>query len=184
MPSSDDRSSAPQTPDLAQRLGADRTLQAEIDKAMAGLAEGLPSLQGLRLARVLSTVLEPSWSEHQSFQDEALFPILAKANSARLDDHPLLARLSREHGEIGAHQQELLSFLNAHINGQRAATAKLTVCLTEVLSLRRRHLDAEAALGLMIPAVLDAADKAALDFWASGRATPAFPINLAREFWD
>jgi hypothetical protein len=184
MPISDDQSSARTPPNLIQRLGADRVLQAEIDKAMAGLADGLPSIQGLRLSRVLSTVLEPSWAEHRSFQDEALFPILTKANCAQPQVHPMLARLSREHDEIDAHQGELLSFLNAHINGQRAVTAKLTVCLTEVLSLRRRHHEVEAALESLIPAALDAADRAALDHWAASRPAPPFPINLAREFWD
>src|SRR5688572_15758899 len=107
MQSSQDRTGTRRTLDLAQRLGADRHLQAEIDQAMADLVETSPSSLGHNLARVLCAILEPAWAEHTSFQDDALFPILARTGAATADTHELLDRLGREHEEIGARQVEV-----------------------------------------------------------------------------
>ena len=48
-------------PDPCQRIIADRMLQLEICCALESLADGLPDISDLRLARALISVLEPSW---------------------------------------------------------------------------------------------------------------------------
>ncbi len=183
MPSSRARSIR-QPIDLGRRLAADRHLQAEIDKGLASLAEDPPFAVGQRIARVLSAVLEPSWSEHADFQDEALFPIIAKARGATLDTRALLNRLGREHAEIGEHQREVTIVLNGLVAGRTTSRGQGALTFSRVLDLRRRHHDAEVALEHMIPAVLEADDRTALDLWAASRATPPFPVNLILDFWD
>lgn len=169
--------------DLNQRIAADRHLQTEIDKGMESLAAGLPAPVGRRLARVLTAVIEPAWAEHTSFQDEALFPIVAKGGGATGDVRTLLAKLDREHAEIGERHREVLVFLGNFIAGRPATNVGLSTCLIETLALRRLHHSAEAALAHMIPK-LDAADCDALDQWASTRTAPPFPVNLILDFWD
>lgn len=183
MRSSHDRSTG-QTLDLGRRLATDRHLQAEIDKGIESLAGGLPAPVGLRLARVLRAVLEPSWSEHTDFQGEALFPIIAKSEGATAETRTLLERLEREHAEIGERHREVSAFLTSLVAGRRVESTGLSPCLMQALELRRRHHDAEAALAPMIPAVLDAADRAALKHWESSRVAPAFPVNLILDFWE
>jgi hypothetical protein len=175
--------SSRQTLDLGRRLAADRHLQAEIDKGLATLSDDPPSSVGLRIARVLSAVLEPSWSEHADFQDEALFPIIAKAGEATLQTRALLNRLGREHTEIGQRQREVTVILNNLIAGHPPVDG-LAASLSPVLRLRRDHHDAEAVLERIVPATLEQADRDALDRWAASRAAPPFPVNLILEFWD
>jgi hypothetical protein len=173
-----------QTHDLASRYGADRCLQTEIDKALAELAKGFASPLGLRLARVLTTVLAPSWSEHASFQEEALFPILAKAGDATAATRLLLVRLGREHVEIGERQQEAISVLNDVAGGRAVAGGKLGVCLAGVAALRRRHYDAEAVLEPIIPTALEGPDRVVLARWTADRGGQPFPLNLILESWE
>lgn len=176
-------SSNRQTIDIGRRLAADRHLQVEIDKGLASLTEDPPSDVGQRIARVLSAVLEPSWTEHADFQDEALFPIIAKARGATLDTRALLNRLGREHAEIGKHQREVTVILNNLVAGRLMAKDGVAATFFRVLELRRRHHDAEAALDRMIPE-LEPPDRAALDRWVASRAAPPFPVNLILDFWD
>jgi hypothetical protein len=176
-------SSNRQTIDIGRRLAADRHLQVEIDKGLASLAEDPPSDVGQRIARVLSAVLEPSWTEHADFQDEALFPIIAKARDATLDTRALLNRLGREHVEIGKHQREVTVILNNLVAGRLMVKDGVATTFFRVLELRRRHHDAEAALDHMIPK-LEPVDRTALDRWATSRAAPPFPVNLILDFWE
>jgi hypothetical protein len=184
MRSPRDQAAARQTLDPARRTAADRHLQAEIDKAIAGLVGGVPLHAALRLARVLGVVLEPSWSEHTSFQDEALFPIVARAEGTTPEIHALLARLGREHAEIGERQREVSSILGKLVAGRTVVSAAQSACLSQALELRRRHHDAEAVLDDLIPVALDATDRAALEGWIVNRAEPPFPVNLIFEFWE
>jgi hypothetical protein len=170
--------------DLASRYGADRCLQTEIDKALAELTKGFASPLGLRLARVLTTVLAPSWSEHASFQEEALFPILAKAGDATAETRLLLVRLGHEHVEIGERQEEAMSFLNDIAGGRSVTSGKLGACFAEVAALRRRHYDAEAMLEPIIPAALEGPDRVVLERWTAGRGGQPFPLNLILDSWD
>jgi len=178
------RTTARQTLDPARRTAADRHLQGEIDKAIAGLVDGIPAEAACRLARVLAAVLEPSWTEHTSFQDEALFPILARGEGLAREIPILLERLGREHGEIGAHHREVATILSRLVARQRAATAAECTCLSQTLELRRQHHAAEAVLEELIPVPLDDADHTALAEWTASREAPPFPVNLIYQFWE
>jgi hypothetical protein len=178
------RTAARQALDPARRTAADRHLQGEIDKAIAGLVDGAPAEAACRLARVLAAVLEPSWAEHTSFQNEALFPIVAREERLTPDIPALLERLGREHGEIGAYHREVTTILTRIVARQRAATAAECTCLSEALELRRRHHAAEAVLEDLIPVPLDAADRATLADWTASREAPPFPVNLIYQFWE
>ncbi|MBN8913830.1 MAG: hypothetical protein J0H65_17580 [Rhizobiales bacterium] len=183
MPTRNTRSPR-QTIDIGRRLAADRHLQVEIDKGLASLADEPPSAAGQRIARVLSAVLEPSWSEHADFQDEALFPIIAKARTTTLDTRALINRLGREHAEIGRHQREVTVILNNLVAGRLTSRNGIVPTFSRVLDLRRRHHAAEAALETMLPAMLEQTDRTALDHWAASRAAPPFPVNLILDFWE
>ena len=174
-----------QTIDLGRRLAADRLLQIEIDKGLASLAEDPPSAVGQRIARVLSAVLEPSWAEHADFQDEALFPILAKAPNTTPDTRALRNRLGREHAETARNQRDIAIILNKIAAGRpmTPSSGGATLAFMRVVDLRRRHHDAEAALEHMIPKDLETADRTTLDRWAASRDAPPFPVNLILDFW-
>ncbi len=173
-----------QTIDLGQRLAADRHLQAEIDKGLASLAENPPPAVAQRIARVLNVVLEPSWLEHADFQDEALFPILAKSKHTTLDTRALLNRLSREHAEIGERHRGIMIILGHFIAGRPTPADGVAAALTEVVGLRCRHYETESALGELLPGALETADRRALDVWAATRDAPWFPVNLVLDLWD
>jgi hypothetical protein len=178
------RTSARQTLDPARRTAADRHLQGEIDKAIASLVDEVPAEAACRLARVLAAVLEPSWTEHTSFQDEALFVIIARGERLSPGMPALIERLCREHGEIGAHHREVATILTRLVARQRAATAEECICLSETLELRRRHHAAEAVLEELIPIPLDDADHTMLADWTASRDAPPFPVNLIYQFWE
>lgn len=176
--------SARQTRDLNQRIAADRHLQSEIDKGIESLAGDLPAQVGTRLARVLSTVLEPAWSEHTCFQDEALFPLLARRALQTPDIGVLLDRLGGEHAEITEQHREVSAFLTSSLAGRRRSNAELSACLLTTLDLRRRHHSAEATLVHMVPVKLDAEDCDTLDAWTATRKATSFPVNLILDFWE
>lgn len=176
--------SVQQALDLSKRIAADRHLQAEIDKGMESLATGLPEPIGQRLARVLTAVLEPAWSEHTTFQGEALFPIVARSAAEPEEVRNLLAELDREHAEIGKRHREVKVLLGNFVAGRRIGDGGLNACLIETVALRRRHHSAEAVLTHMVPENLDTAACDALDQWASTRTASAFPVNLILDFWD
>jgi hypothetical protein len=178
------RPAARRTLDPARRTAADRHLQGEIDKAISSLVEGVPAEAACRLARVIVAVLEPSWTEHTVFQDEALFPIVAKRERLAPEISTLLERFGREHSEIGMHHRELAKILTRLIARQRMANTSESSCFLQTLELRRRHHAAEAVLDKLIPAQLDEADQTILADWAASRDAPPFPVNLIYQFWE
>lgn len=165
-------------PDLAQWIAADRQLQAEIDTAVARLAEGLPAGADLRLARLVAALLEPAWKEHTCFQDEALFPLIARRFGATAETQALLVQLGEEHAHIGARQREATAVLAEVIRRRGGAYDRLDGCLAEVATLRRRHHDAESVLSHLLPSRLHADDEAAISKWIARRPARPFPLNL------
>jgi len=164
-------------PDLAQWIAADRKLQAEIDTAMTRIAEGPPGHVDFRLTRVVATVLAPSWSEHVRFQEDALFPLIARLADTTDETHAMLARRGEDHADIGACQSEAAAILNDVVDG-RDRTDRLGTCLARTVALRRRHHDAESGLSGLLPSPLDADDEAAIAQWIANRSSPPFPLNL------
>ncbi|WP_139247794.1 hypothetical protein [Hyphomicrobium sp. CS1GBMeth3] len=170
--------------DLNQRIATDRHLQMELDKGMDSLAAGAEANTRQRLARVLSTVLEPAWLEHTSFQSDALFPLVVKYHGAATDMRNLLAQLSHEHEEISHCHRDVSVFLGNVIAGRRGVESGLSACLLRTVALRRNHYATETALTLMLPNALDEADCDTLDHWTRNRAGVGFPVNLILDIWD
>src|SRR3990170_3029661 len=94
-------------PDARRRVGADRMLQLEICTALEGLADSLPHEVDLRLGQSLVCVLEPSWAEHVSFLNDALFPILMRRHDGSKEVLSDLERCRCEHVEISDRHSEV-----------------------------------------------------------------------------
>lgn len=177
-------SAARQSLGLVQRVKADRQLQSEIDKAMASLLGGLPCAVDLRLARVLDTVLVASWTEHVSFQDEVLFPLIGKAERRTPDVRALIGRLENEHAEIAEYHDDFTASLKSIIAGRRISESGLEITLKRTLDLRSLHNGAEAVLDQIIPSVVDATDHTELEKWMASNGTASFPVNLILDLWE
>ena len=165
--------------DPRQRVAADRMLQHEISDALESLADTLPDLVDYRLGRALLAVIEPCWTEHTSFQDEALFPILLRrhAGSDKLSVH--VERFRREHVEIGSRHEEVIEQIELLITERIANTDAFGYLLRNVFDSRRRHMEAETAvLDPLLPNLLAPADRLALSEWSAARHKPPFPISL------
>lgn len=184
MRSLDDECGSRQSPDLFQRLAADRRLQAEIDNSLVRLIDGLPYLTGICVARVLSTVLEPSWTAHASFQDEALFPILAKGSDSAPEIHTLIERLGGEHAEIGERHRAISRSLDLLGMGVSLMDARQRDTLAQTLALRQLHHAAESVLEQRIPTVLGSTDRAVLEQWMARQPRAPFPANLMLDLWS
>lgn len=184
MPTKPPQCQTRQPSDLIQRTRADRQLQTEIDKALASLRDGLPFLVDLRLARVLDKVVEASWSEHARFQDEALFPLIAKSKDTPPDVRSLLHRLGNEHIEIAKRQSDTMIRLRNIALGRRVAESGLQGALERTLNLRRHHNEAEAALENAIPRVINSIDQMEFKQWAASNGACSFPIGLILDLWD
>lgn len=170
----------PSSPDPLGRTAADRHLQEEISQALENLADSLPALTDLRLARVLGTILEPSWSEHASFQDNVLFPIIARHShrDGAGELEAVLERLVAEHAELADRHAELVEQLEELAGGKLANFDMLGYLLRSVFDFRRRHVRREAEIERLVPRLLTPADRATLSTWTAGRPAPPFPLNL------
>jgi hypothetical protein len=166
-------------PDPRRRVAADRMLQLEICTALEGLADSLPNEIDLRLGQSLVCVLEPSWTEHVSFQHDALFPILMRRHDGSkhvLDD---LERCRREHEEISDRHNEVNEQIELLIGGEAPNPEMLGYLLRGAFESRRRHIDGEQTLlDRVLPSLFTPADRAAIDAWNATRPQPPFPINL------
>jgi hypothetical protein len=163
--------------DAYERIAADRTLQLEICCTLESLADSLPEVD-LNLARALAGVLEPSWIEHVSFQDEVLFPILSRDVERAL----LVARLDtlkREHTEISGRFGELNEQIVLVIEGEAHNADAFGYLVRGVFESLRSHIDHEAVLlEEFMPRVLSPADRKIVETWSASRAWPPFPISL------
>ena len=162
--------------DINARVHADAGLQREISHALAALADTLPEGGDLRIARILSRTLEGSWSEHVSFQEEVLFPILAARHgvnvahliAARCADH---ASLSDQHAQIGLQLEKLV--------GECAPVDdRLEGLLRQAHSHRLSHLCLDGELDEWLPKSYSAAEKSLCEKWWSLRPVLRFPLNL------
>jgi hypothetical protein len=165
-------------PDARQRMAADRLLQLEINRALEDLADNLPDVSDLRLARVLMEVLEPSWNEHVSFQDQALFPIILERHAGAGEAGAMIDRFRMEHAEIEDRHLEVRQHIATLIRGQLKNADAFGYLLRGVFETRRRHFDAEYDFETSIASSLTPADIAALDSWTTKRPRPSFPLNF------
>ncbi len=132
-------------PQARERIAADRMLQLEICTALESLADNLPNVVDLRLARALVGVIEPSWSEHVSFQDDALFPILLRRHDATRGVAATLERLRLEHAEIRDRHVEVIEQICLLIVGEQPNPDMLGYLLRSVFEGHRRHIEGETA---------------------------------------
>lgn len=175
--------SAQPTLDISRRIAADRYLQREIDKSIESLSATRVPVAGTRVARMLATVLEPAWAEHASFQDEVLFPLLARRTEAP-ELSLLLDRLGGEHSAIAEHHRLVSAGLTSFLSGRHQNDGRFHTCLRATLELRQRHYAAEAALERLVGAHLDSADCDRLITWRDTRKASAFPVSLILDCWD
>ena len=166
-------------PTLERMARVDRALQNEINLALGSLLANRPSLVDLRLVRMLTALLVPSWTEHTSFQNEVMFPIIMR-NGGEDAVAALLARLRVEHVDITRLQARLVVDFERVISGRLGDHAAYRDRLRVLLEVRRHHLKAEAQLTGLLPSVLAAADETTIQIWASTRPVPPFPISVLR----
>jgi hypothetical protein len=157
---------------------ADRHLQEEISNALEELADSLPELADLRLARSLSAILEPSWSEHVDFQEAALFPIIIRHKGGLEEAVSLLGRLSTEHTELADRHTEVSEYIEMLVAGELTNYDTFGYLLRSAFEARRHHAVAESCIEDMLPRLLTPADRTMLTDWRKERSTPPFPINL------
>ncbi len=154
-------------------------LQLEICTALESLADNLPNVVDLRLARALVGVLEPSWTEHVSFQDEVLFPILIRRHDATRGVAATLETLRREHDEMRDRHTEVIEQICLLIVGEQPNPDMLGYLLRGVFEGHRRHIEGETVfLDATLPSLLTDDDHEALESWHAARPEPPFPIRL------
>ncbi|HWK37376.1 MAG TPA: hypothetical protein VNR88_00520 [Hyphomicrobium sp.] len=165
--------------DIRAHIDADALLQREINHALSAAAEYLAMTGDLRLVRILTRTLGPSWSEHISFQEEVIFPIAAARHGGRTKRSIALLRadhdnLSQQHGEIGSALQGLL-------DGRPADLAQLGATLHTTIALRRSHFLLDAELHTSLPAPYTWKERSFCIHWMRTRPRPRFPLNLLRD---
>lgn len=166
------------TVDPRRQIAADRHLQQEITKALEGLADSLPAAVDLQLVHILGAILEPSWTEHVRFQDEALYPILVRRNAHAPEVLAMFERLRTEHTEISERHIEVTQHMAMLVEGRLANFEMFGYLLRSAFDCRNRHMIAEACIESWLPRSIAPADKALLDAWQANRSSPPFPASL------
>jgi hypothetical protein len=163
---------------IRAQIAADALLQAEISRGLIAVADSLPQGSDQRVVRILARMLETSWSEHVSFQDLVVFPILIGRHTPRIavaleqqrSEH---ARLSQMHRDLGRQLEGLLSELSVDTPG-------LEALLRSTCALRRSHLNADEQLDGWLPASFSSEEIALCTMWSTQRPAPRFPLNLLK----
>lgn len=166
--------------DIRALIQADAMLQREITQALLAVADTLATGTDRRIVRILTRILDTSWDEHVSLQDEVIFPILASRHGAvvqesikaRQSEH---ASLSQRHSEIGRQLAELLA--------QDAVLAdRLEGLLRGTHAQRLAHLERDAELDGWLPQSFTETECLLCGRWSDARPHLRFPFNLLRQF--
>jgi hypothetical protein len=164
--------------DIRAQVDADALLQGEINLALLAVADTLPSGPDPRMVRILSRILAVSWTEHMSFQDEVIFPILigrrqtaaAELIASSRSDHANLVGL---HAEIGQQFEGLLAPDHTVVVG-------LETLLRLTHAKRQAHLATDALLSQSMPSPFTPAECALCEQWTRARMRLRFPLDLVR----
>jgi hypothetical protein len=164
--------------DIRDQVLADARLQKEISHALLAVADALAAGGDRRIVRILTRTLEASWTEHVSFQDEVVFPILVSRHGSTIKDllqsrHCEHVHLAKLHAEIGHHLEELLG------PGHKTADG-LESLLRRTHELRLSHLEFDFQLNDLLPEVFSDAERTLCEKWSKTRPNLRFPLNLLR----
>ena len=166
--------------DALARINADGVLQTEICAALESLADGLPDSLDADLTARLAPILNSSWSEHVSLQEDAIFPILKRCHAGSDALILQIEQLEIEHGMIADSNREITEQFDLALQGIEPSIDMLGYMLRGAFLDRRRHLDCERRVfATMLPATLAPVDREVLLRWLSSHAWPRALSNSA-----
>jgi hypothetical protein len=164
--------------DIRAQVDADVLLQREINLALLAVADTLSPGSDMRMIRILSRILNASWTEHVSFQNEVVLPILVGRHHAAVSD--LVERVHRDHVNLGALHTQIAFQFEALLSGGPVVKNELEALLRRTHVTRQDHLATHAALDGWMPPSFTAAECALCEQWALARMSPRFPLDLVR----
>ncbi|KAB2939970.1 MAG: hypothetical protein K8F92_09675 [Hyphomicrobium sp.] len=163
-------------PNIRAHLDADVHLQSEINHALLAVADGLSAGSDRRLVRILKRTLEASWTEHVSFQEEVVFPIIEARHGQETRDS--IDRLRSDHASLSQRHGEVAQALQGMLHGRDADPALLDALLRMTVEQRRSHVHKDAELDKWLPATFTEHETWLCAEWISTRPRPRFPLNL------
>jgi hypothetical protein len=164
--------------DIRAQVDADMLLQREINLALLAVADTLASGVDPRMLRILARILKVSWTEHVTFQDEVVVPILAARHTGELTSR--IADCQTEHGRIADLHAEICRHLENILEPGDAIPQDTEALLRSAHARRQSHLDGEAVLDALMPHAFNAAECALCDNWMHARHSQRFPLDLVR----
>jgi hypothetical protein len=163
---------------IRAQIAADALMQAEIGRGLIAVADSLPNGSDLRVARILARMLQSSWSEHVSFQDEVVFPILAVRRARRLAG--LIGRQQTDHARLSQHHRAIEHQLNTLLVKATDDVSGLDRLLRGACDARRSHMAVDEQLDAWLPATFSDGEVRLYHLWANERPHPRFPLNLLK----
>jgi len=165
--------------DIRAHIEADALLQREISHALLAIADSLTAGTDRRVVRILIRTLEASWSEHVSFQDGVVFPILTGRHGVEVQvliDHRRAehASLSQQHAKISHHLDSLMPAEQTIADG-------LEKLLRSTHMERLSHLSLDAELDGWLPENFTDAECSLCEKWLRTHASLRFPLSLLRQ---
>ena len=164
--------------EIRAQVAADNLLQVEINRGLEILAAPLSAGADLRMIRVLTRILESSWTEHVGFQHCVVYPIVAAECSGIIGIQVALDRLREEHEDLAKRQAALRRQLVGLLRGDSLNTDDLQALVGRIFHQRSRHFDAEECIADRLPSSFGASDIARYREWIGNRPAPRFPIDV------
>jgi hypothetical protein len=164
--------------DIRAHIDADAVLQAEINRALLAIADSMSQGSDLRLVRILVRMLEASWAEHVTFQDEVVFPIVLGRHTRGVA--PIVGRLRSDHVRICECNSDICKRFDRLLREQPNDPVELEAAVRAAFERRRDHMHVSAELTGWLPATFSAAEASLYCVWETGRPTPRFPLNLLK----
>jgi hypothetical protein len=161
--------------DIRAQVQADAQLQNEISQALLAVSSVGAAAADPRMIRVLTRILEASWHEHVSFQDEVLFPILIGRHQSDIEQ--LIVPSRSQHSSLASCHAEVARKLDAFLHNEGPKPEQLSELLRSTHAQRRLHLEFDATLDGWLPADFTDAEKSLCEKWSSIRH-PRFPLNV------